>query len=110
GGISSAFDLFAPSMFKQLVSKYKLPNGKTTNRLPQKVYNLDDPEELESFLQEEYREITIPNTDKKMTYNPYFKTGVGVSKHDTALMIALGAYAFALQKLDEKKEIKPLPY
>jgi len=34
-------------------------------------------------------------------YDPLARTGVGISRYGTSRSIALGAYAFALDKLDE---------
>lgn len=99
GGVSAAFDLFSPAMFQQMRSKYILPDGNTVPRLPQQVFNLENPEEKKKLLLGNQKEIAIPNTDKKITYDSMLRTGVGVSKNDTAAMIALGAYAYALEKL-----------
>ncbi|NAS12292.1 ROK family protein [Poritiphilus flavus] len=99
GGISKAFDLFSPSMFKQLRSSYILPNGNAIDRLPQQIFNLQDPNERNSFLKGVKKEIEVPGADKKLTYEPYFKIGIGVSKYDTAQMIAIGAYNLALNRL-----------
>ena len=99
GGVSAAFDLFSPSMFKQMRSTYKLPDGNTVPRLPQQVFNLENPEEKKKLLLGNQKEIAIPKSDKKITYDSMLRTGVGVSKNDTAAMIALGAYAYAIEKL-----------
>ncbi|WP_218129562.1 ROK family protein [Kriegella aquimaris] len=99
GGVSAAFDLFAPAMFQQMQSKFQLADGNTAVRLPQQVFNLEDPEQKQKLLEGNQKEIAIPNTDKKITYDSMLRTGVGVSKNDTAAMIALGAYAYALKKL-----------
>lgn len=103
GGISKAFDLFSPTMFKQLRSSYTLPDGDTINRLPQQIFNLEDPTEKRAFLKGHPKKINIPGTNKKMIYDPFFKIGIGVSKYNTGQMIAIGAYNLALDKLKNSK-------
>lgn len=99
GGISKAFDLFSPALFRQLRSSFDLSNGNTVNRLPQQVFNLEHPTEKEALLRGCPKEIYVPRTNKKIVYDPFFKIAVGVSKYDTGQMIAIGAYNLALNKL-----------
>ena len=46
--------------------------------------------------------IAVPFTDQTVIYDPVKKLGVGVSKLGTSRAVALGAYSFALQKLNNK--------
>ena len=104
GGISKAFDCFSPTMFKQLRSSFILPDGNLIDRLPQKIFNLNDPVERSNFLISDKREVDVPGTNMKVKYESTSKTGVGVSKHDTGYMIALGAYSFAINQLKKRKQ------
>ncbi|WP_299664723.1 ROK family protein [uncultured Polaribacter sp.] len=103
GGVSAAYELFAPAMFQQMNSSFKLYNNSHLKRLVPKVYNLEDENERTLFLKGQQKEITIPKTDKKINYDPFLRTGVGVSKNSTSKSIALGAFAFAIHKLDDAK-------
>lgn len=100
GGVSGAFDLFAPSMFEQMDSHYIIHNGSLVNRLIPKVFNLEDPVSYSRLLEGQKQELKIPNTDKTIVYDPFLRTGVGLSKNGTSKIIGLGAYAYALKQLD----------
>jgi glucokinase len=102
GGVSEAFELFAPAMFEQMESKFKLYDGNSLDRLVPRVFNLEDPIGKSRLLEGQQKELKIPGTNKKITYDPFLRTGVGVSKNSTSSIIGLGAYAFAINKLDEE--------
>ncbi len=48
------------------------------------------------------REITVPGTAHRISYDPLPRTAVGVSRLGTSEAVAVGAYAFALQQLEHK--------
>lgn len=100
GGVSGAFDLFAPAMFEQMESKYKTYEGDFFDRLVPKVFNLEDPVGKNRLLEGRHKELIIPGSDKTIIYDPFLRTGVAVSKNSTSEIIGLGAYAFALKKLE----------
>ena len=99
GGVSGAWPLFLPSLVAELNSDYTGPNGGKFRRLAPVAFNLEDPAQLEKFLKGEAREITVPGSVRKLKYNPLPRLGVGVSRLGTSEAVAIGAYAFALQKL-----------
>lgn len=102
GGVSGAFNLFAPAMFEQMESKFKLFNDRTLDRLVVRVFNLEDPIGMGRLLNGQQIELEVPTTHKKVIYDPFLRSGVAISKTGTSFMIALGAYALALKKLDQK--------
>lgn len=101
GGISGAWPLFLPALVSELNSTYTAPNGTAFPRLASKAFNLEDAKELETFLRGEAREIAVPGTDQKVSYDPLQRIGVGVSRLGTSEAIARGAYAFALEQLSK---------
>jgi glucokinase len=101
GGVSGAFDLFAPAMFEQLESNFKLYDGGSLHRLVPRVFNLEDTVGKSRLLDGQQKELKIPQTNKTIIYDPFLRTGVGVSKNSTSKIIGLGAYAYAINKLDE---------
>jgi glucokinase len=44
----------------------------------------------------------VPGTNDKVLYDSLQRIGVGMSRLGTSEAVAIGACAFALQKLDEK--------
>lgn len=102
GGISGAFDLFATAMFEQLDSHFLLNDGSLIHRIVPKIFNLEDPIAYNRLLQGQKQELKIPNSTKTVVYDPFLRTGIGVSKNGTSKIIGLGAYAFAVKKLEIK--------
>ncbi len=97
GGIAGAKELFFPSMLEVMRGKHN--NGNP--RLCQKVYNLDDPQEMIDFARGETKTIQVPFTEKNVTYDTLSRIGVGISKIGTSKAIAIGAYAYAVKMLDK---------
>jgi glucokinase len=93
-------------MFEQLESKFRLHNGESLNRLVPRVFNLEDPIGMKRLLDGNQKELPIPGTTKTISYDPYLRTGIGVTKNDTGKIISLGAYAFAINKLDSDANLK----
>ena len=100
GGVSGAWPLFLPSVINELNSNFYKPNGESLRRLTQEAFNLEDPEQLQTFLKGDSRTITIPGTDRTLQYDPMPRIGVGMSRLGTSEAVAIGAYAFALNQLD----------
>jgi glucokinase len=102
GGLAGAYPLFLDRMVAEMNSSFRTMDGKTVRRLAHQVFNLENDKELNLFLQGSEREIDIPGGLGKVKYDPVARLGVGISKIGTSRAIALGAYAFALHKLDER--------
>jgi glucokinase len=102
GGISGAAPLFLPALVNEINSTYLDAQGVPYRRLAQVAFNLEDPAQLHQFLQGEQREITVPGSHKNLRYDPLQRTGVGLSRLGTSEATAIGAYAFALQALDQR--------
>jgi glucokinase len=101
GGISGAAPLFLPALVAELNSTYRAPDGSTFPRLTAVAFNLENVAQRRKFLQGAAREVVVPGTRRKVKYDPLQRIGVGVSRLGTSEAVAIGAYAFALQKLDE---------
>jgi glucokinase len=99
GGITAAWDLFAPAMFDELNREYVDFRGNASPRLSYKVFNLEDETQFSRFAAGEVREITVPVSGRKIKYDAQPRNGVGLSVLGASEAIALGAYAFALQQL-----------
>jgi glucokinase len=46
--------------------------------------------------------VLIPGSFRTIAYDPLKRTGVGVSRLGTSKAVAIGAYTFALHKLDKR--------
>lgn len=100
GGIAGASDLFLPALISEMNGSYESPAGIEFPRLALKAYNLEDTNQLKQFLQGDKTEVTVPFSERKIVYDPKKRTGIGISKLGTSKAVSIGAYAFALQKLD----------
>ena len=100
GGITAAWDLFSPSMFKELYRPYENFRGEKNNRLSFSVFNLENEATFAEFANGHVSEIAVPGSGRKVKYDSMPRTGVGLSKLGASRAIMLGAYAFALQQLN----------
>jgi glucokinase len=99
GGVSGAWPLFLPALVDELNSTYTGPDGNKFRRLASTAFNLEDSSQLETFLKGGTRAIKVPGSGRSLAYDPLQRVGVGMSRLGTSEAVAIGAYAFALQKL-----------
>jgi glucokinase len=102
GGLSGAASVFLPHLIKEMNGNFINWEGTEYRRLTADVYNLENENELRTFLQSTAKEINIYRTEKKVKYDPQMRIGVGISKLGTSKAVSIGAYAFALNSLDKK--------
>ena len=69
------------------------------------VYNWEDESERTKFLASHEQEVFIPGTSVKVPYNSSKRIAVMCSKEDASCSIMRGAYAYALQRIDNQKNI-----
>jgi glucokinase len=100
GGMAGAHGQFLPAMVAEMNGTYLAPNGERFRRLIPRAFNLEDPGELEEFLRGETKELAIPGCSRTVKYDGLQRTGVGISRLGTSEATAIGAYAFALGRLD----------
>ena len=109
GGLAGAAPLFLPALVKELNGEYALPDGKRIPRLGSQAFNLEEADQLAAFLKGGVRKIKVPRANlapgkvRTMQYDPVPRTGVGLSRLGTSQATALGAYGFAVQKLDDRQ-------
>ena len=99
GGITSAWDLFYPAMFKEIDRQWHNLNGTRTNRLSFEVYNLQDESSFTAYAKGKTTALKVPGSETIIKFDNNPRTGIGVSALGASKSIALGAYAFAVQKL-----------
>jgi glucokinase len=102
GGLSGAWPLFLQKLVTEMNKQFETPNGHHLDRLEVKVFNLENEREREIFIKGKVRQITVPFSESKITYDPLKRIGVGISRLGTSMATSLGAYAFALNQLDRK--------
>ncbi len=100
GGVSGAHSQFLPAIVNEMNSTYLAPNGERFRRLIPKAFNLEDPPQLEQFLAGETTELAVPYSSRKLKFDGLQRTGVGITRLGTSEATSIGAYAFALNRLD----------
>lgn len=100
GGLANAWPHFSSAMFAQLNGSISTSDGKSVNRLEMKVYNLEEEHSRNAFFTGESTRIRIPFSNRTVEYDPVKRVAVGVSRLGTSRAVAVGAYAFALEKLN----------
>lgn len=100
GGIAAAWPLFMPALVDELNGYFTDLKGNRFRRLASTAFNLQDPDQTNMFLKGEVREITVPGGGKKITYDALQRVGIGLTQLGTSEAVSIGAYAFALNKLD----------
>jgi glucokinase len=99
GGIAAAAPLFLPSLVDALNDVYVKPSG-PQRRLLAHAFNLEDASDRATFLQGQTRKLTVPGSTRTVQYDPLQRTAVGLSRLGTSEAVAVGAYAYAVRKLD----------
>ena len=103
GGVAGARALFVPAMLEEMHSHFVTPSGDINPRLAQKVFYLDEPQEMEEFVKGDIRQVQVPHSERRISYDPMARVGIGFSQIGTSRAISIGAYAYALNALDKLK-------
>ena len=106
GGLTGAARYFMPSLLNELNGTIGKLNGENFSRLQMKAYNLDIESELAAFLNDNSVLVNVPGTTKMVSYDSAKRIGIAVSKMGASKAISLGAYAFALNMLDNEEVLE----
>jgi len=101
GGLTGAAELFLPALVAEMNGAFETPSGPVP-RLEVTAFNLEDAAQRAAFVRGEAREVVVPGSGRRVTYDPLKRIGVGLSRLGTSQAVALGAYAFALAELDRR--------
>ncbi len=104
GGITAAGRWIMPSLLKELRSNFSTLGGESVRRVQMEVFNLDDPAEFEQFAKGNVKTINVRGTNLSVEYDDMKRIGVIFSKLGASKAISVGAYSFALSKIDEEDE------
>ncbi len=97
GGLTGASKLLMPEVMNVLRGKFDCGQ----NRLVHKVYLLDDDEDAQEFYKSNSTTIKIPFSNNTIQYNNEQKVAIATSNIDASMAISLGAYAYALNRLEQ---------
>lgn len=100
GGLSAAHRLFMPALVEEMNSHLGSPSGMRTRRTGLQAFDLEEPAGQAAFLAGAACRVKVPRSSREVPYDPIKRTGVGVSRLGTVLAVGVGAYAYALERLD----------
>lgn len=101
GGVAGAAKYIFPGIMEEVNRQIGTFSGVSFSCSQMEVFNLTEKEEMEDFLEEKDKMVKIPFSEKLVSYVCHKKVGIAVSSLGTSKAVALGAYAFALSKLDD---------
>lgn len=101
GGISNAHKYFMNALVHHLNSKLGSFGGDSFGLIPSTAFDLTDALSLKSFLVDDSALVRIPGVIRTVRYEHISKIGVTISKLGASRAVSLGAYAYALSKLDK---------
>lgn len=101
GGITAAARWIMPSLLKELRSTVATLGGDSVRRVQMEVFDLDDPAQFEKFAKGNPKTIGVRGTNLTVEYDDMKRIGVTLSKMGASKAISVGAYSFALSRMDE---------
>ena len=103
GGVAGASKYIMPGIMHEMQRQVSTFGGASFPCLQMEVFNLEEKEGLAAFLTERDTLVKVPFSDRRVPYIAHRKVGIAVSSLGASRAISLGAYAFALSKLDNSK-------
>ncbi len=100
GGLSGAHSLFLDTAITQLQKQFvSIDNKHPFSRLEVEVYNAQNANSLDAFLQSKTVTLHLEGLATPIMYQPHKAVVVGVSQLGTEQAVALGAYAYAIEQI-----------
>lgn len=102
GGLAGAAKYIVPALTAELNSTLTSFSGKTFPHLQMQAFNLEEESEWKAFAKGNATLLPVPGSDRTVVYDSMKRIGVMVTSRKTSQSIALGAYAYALNQLEQK--------
>ena len=102
GGIAGAAGLFLQPLVDAMNDVYVKGDQRLRRLLPCAL-NIEDPAQRELFVNGRTRTLVVPGGTRTVRYDPLQRTAIGLSRLGTSEAVAIGAYAFAIRKLDAQR-------
>jgi predicted NBD/HSP70 family sugar kinase len=99
GGLTKAHKYFMPALIQELNGYLKTANNQQVKKVPSYLYDLDDEAQFAQFVSGDSETLQVYGSTEIVTYHPHKRLGIMRSKIGASEAVALGAYAYALQKL-----------
>ena len=102
GGLMGASRYILPSLVNELRTTVSMFSGECFPCVQMDVYNWEEEPERTRFLSSSSRQVLIPGTSIQVPYNDSKRIAVMCSRSGASSSIMRGAYAYALQNLDNQ--------
>lgn len=100
GGLAGAAKYILPSLMRELRGSIEKWGGVKIPRLQAVPYYLENSQELSAFLKHDVARVQVPVFNQWVDYQTDYKLGVALSHLGTNRAIALGAYWYAINQLN----------
>ncbi|MCC7317164.1 MAG: ROK family protein [Bacteroidales bacterium] len=102
GGLAGAWPVFMEPLLKYLNGQFVDLQGNSLDRMEIKAFNLQNQSDLISLTEKTGHMVKVPKTAREvwLWYDPIKKTGIGISRLGTSSAVAIGAYAYAIDQLE----------
>ena len=104
GGLTGAAEYYKPALLGQMRGIMHTISGEQVDRIPLKVFDLDDADQFAQFAAGAARPLKIYGSEETVIYDPQKSTGIIKSVLGASKAISIGAYSFALSQLDSKSD------
>ena len=99
-GVSNAYALFAPAMMQALRQGMEnFERSRKIHRLELDCFDLESAGQLSEFCAGKMQRLSVPG-HAEIVYDAMKRCGIGRSRLGTSRAVSLGAYVFALARLD----------
>lgn len=102
GGLTGASRHFLPALLDEMRSTFSTCAGARLQRLQMELCDLTDPVQRAAFLADDTLRVPIPGCDATAEYRPARRTALLLSRLGASRAVALGAWAHALARLDNR--------
>ena len=108
GGLAGSWKYFMPDVMDVLNGSTHSADGVAKDRTVAQFYNMQDPLDVEEFYNYTQRKVKVPGSDKEVAYNSQKKLPIFVLEKGTEDYAQVGAYHFALKKLNLAYIVLPI--
>ncbi|MEO1084278.1 MAG: ROK family protein [Acidobacteriota bacterium] len=100
GGLARAHPRFLDVAVARMNEPLRTALGDPVPRMEVSACNLENESGRSAFLKDDELRVVVPGSKRTVEYWPQKRVGVGVSRLGTSEAVALGAFVFAVERLD----------
>ena len=102
GGLTGASALFLPALVAEMNGRIRC-GEREIRRTHLRIFNLEDEAQRALFVRGEPQPLQVPGSGRTVSFDPHKRVPVGISRLGASRAVAIGAYAVAVDRLDERR-------